>query len=302
MNRFAAVMLAVLLAALLHPSVLAGNRSGVDEDGFVHTVLSEPWSQGNNSGGTVLVHVIQDPDGTESRTYVPGTDNFTLEKDPCIDLDPVTGTPVVVWAQVDGRATALYLARMENGAWNEPRLIWADGAVNLDPEIDIRENLVHLIWRQEGETAVRLRLSLSRESLEPQFGPEELPVDMPGISAPGADSEPATTPGDDLSFFASVAPHQIPDQPGRMITWGIRDEPVPVVYFQPFLLPQGIQAVKESHSVWIEDRFVTWFTAGSSFYYTTLHEGQWDDLRVIDLKNGRTTSEAILLLHDLIQR
>ncbi len=302
MKRFFPTLLAALFAVLSLQHAMAGDSSMVDADGVVHTVVSESWTQGNISGGTVLIHVTQAPDGSESRAFVPGTDNSTVEKDPCIDIDPVSNSPVLVWARYTNRATALYVSRHDNGEWNAPRLIWSDGSMNLEPNIDVRVNLIHIKWKQERQQQVHLRLSLDRETLDPAFGPENLPLGMAGLVPPGADSGPVDSPGLDLSFFASVILPQIPDQPGRIITWGIRDEPVPVVYFQPFLLPVGMQNVRESESQWLEGRFVTWFTSGPAFYYTTMHDGRWDELRVIDLSDGRTTSEALLLLQDLIRR
>ena len=298
MKRMAPALLAALLAVLPLPAA----TSKVDGSGTVHTVLTETFSQGNNSGGTVLVHVAQAPDGTESRQFIPGTDNFTLEKNPVLDIDPVSDTPVLVWAQVVNRATTLFVARHENGSWSMPRLLWADGALNLEPCLDVRKNLLHVVWRQEGQNPVHLRLSLNRDSLEPAFGPEELPIDRQGLAEPGSDSAAVDSPGLDLSYFAAVIPPQSPEQPGRIVTWGIRDEPVPVVYFQPFLLPTGIQNVKEINSEWLAGTFVTWFTSGPSFYYTSLTEDRWDELRVIDLSGGRTTAEALLMLKDLLQR
>ncbi len=302
LKRLAPAWLPVLFVALTLPSVLAGNSSTVAGDGVVHTVLSEAWRQGNNTGGTVLVHVAQNPDGTETRQPVNGTDNFTIERDAFIAIDPVSNLPVLVWAQVTSRATALYVARLESGSWTTPHLFWDDGSTNLDPNIDIRDNLLHIVWKQEGESPVRLRLSLARESFVPAFGPEYLPTDLAGIAPPGIDSGPIDSPGLDLSYFASVISPQVPDQPGRIITWGIRDEPVPVVYFQPFHLPIGIQTVREQNSEWLAGTFVTWFTSGSSFYYTTFDDGKWEELKVIDLDDGRSTAEALLLLQDMLRR
>ena len=75
-----------------------------------------------------------------------------------------------------------------------------------------------------------------------------------------------------------------------------------MVYFQPFQIPLGIQSVRENDSQWLAGRFVTWFTSGPSFYYTTFDEGRWEELRLIDLSQGRSTAEALLLLQDLIRR
>jgi len=302
LKGFAPALLPALCMALTLPCAMADHSPVMDGAGVVHTVTTEPWTRDDISGGTVLVHVTRAPDGTESRRFVHGTDNFAVEQDPFIDIDPVSDTPVLVWTQVTIRASALYIAREEKGTWATPHLIWADGSINREPEIDVRDNLLHMIWSQDGRQPVRLRLSLGRETLTPAFGPEELPVNVEGIALPGDDPGPADTPDPDLSYFASVIPQPAPGQPGRIITWGIRDEPVPVVYFQPFQLPSGTQSVGEQNSEWLADRFVTWFTSGSSFYYTTLNDGNWDELKVIDLSDGRSTAEALLMLQDLIRR
>lgn len=306
--KYARTALAALLLTFVWASVQASNLSSVDSTGKVHTITVETWEDEGMTGGTVLVHVVQFPDGSMQFRTVTGTGDFALEKDPFIDIDPVTDEPVMVWARSDENGGTLQISRYNGSQWVEPTMVWSGNGHNLEPEIDIRSNLLHLVWMNDsGPAPLRYRLSLERTSLQQLFGPELLPVTDSDMiptegQSPDFGESPVVPPDSTLSYFSSILPPTVPGEPGSMFTWGIRDEPVPIVYFEALQLPVEMQRIRERNSEWIADRFVTWFTSGSSLYYTTLHNGYWDDLRIISLTDDRTSAEALRMIEDLIQR
>ncbi len=304
----AGIVFAAVFLAAAWTSVHAGNLSSVDSTGTVHSVAVDTWDNLNKTGGTVLIHTRQLRDGSKNSQSVPGTDDFALELDPFIDIDPVADMPVLVWARSEGNGTILQISRFGDTGWSPPVTVWSGPGNNLEPEIDVRPQMVHLVWMNDsGSFPRRYRLSLDRTSLEPVFGPEQLPINDPDIIPPEGQSadfggSAAPTPDPGLSYFSSILPSQVPGNSGALFTWGIRDEPVPVVYFEALQIPAGIQQVRERKSEWISGRFVTWFSAGSSFYYTTLRNGYWDDLRIIAMDENMPRAKALRMLEDQIRR
>jgi hypothetical protein len=306
--RIVRTALATLLLAFFCTWVQADNLNAVDSTGQVHSISVEAWKGNGKSVATALKHTIQLPDGTAQTCLVSGTDDLAFEEDPYIDIDPVNQEPLLVWSRFESFGTVLQISRFRNGHWSTPIPVWTEHGQGLEPEIDVKTSLLHLIWTSEsGAIAQRYRLSLDRKSLEPAFGPELLPtlhqnmVPLEGRSAESGDS-PVEAPESDLSYFSSILPPVTPGGPGAMITWGIRDEPIPIVYFEAFELPAGLQRIDNRKSEWVADRFVAWFETGSSLYYTTLQDGYWTDLRIIDLNQDRSAAEALRMIADLIDR
>ncbi len=290
----AALALAIGVAAAIPAT--GADVACVAASGPVHRVAVEMLASGNTFGATQLRHTVQNPDGSVESRVVPGTDDVTVEREPALAIDPVTDAPILVWGRNAGSGFELWITRFAGGSWSAPHPIYADGADNSQAEIRVGTAEVQVFWRQDTPGAPRrLRLVLDRDTLAPQLGPEDLPGGAPDSSATG-------TPTADLVYYASDLPGTVPGDPGHLVIWGARDEPVPIVYRQSFSLPSEGLRIRHCTAEWIADRLVLSFVSGSSFYYTSRVGESWTDLRLIALGNGVYESRARLMLRDMVRR
>lgn len=302
--RIAATALMVLVASAgMH--LLAGNQA-VTSDGVVHTVEAEVWTSGKTAAGTVLLHTVQNPDGSTSTAYIPGTDDHALDKQLDLDIDPVNDAPVLVWSRFEGDGFDLMASRFQAGSWSVPLRVHSDPTEILGAQLTVRQNLAHIFWERNdfGETPVRTRLSLERNSLNPVFGPETLPIESASLVPPQGDRSPGSTADatEDLSYFTSRIPPLDNGQPGVLAVYGIRDEPVPVGYFVARLYPSEVLEANDADTEWIAHEFVQWFTTVDRYYYSIETDGAWSDFRLIELDDGMTALEARMLLVRMLKR
>ena len=96
-------LLALSLLAMGGAVDLALAHEKLAGDGRVHRVHSQTAAPGplpvGGGGGTALVHTIQLPNGVTTSSVVPGTDTFSINLDPVVEIDPVTDEPVLVWCR-----------------------------------------------------------------------------------------------------------------------------------------------------------------------------------------------------------
>jgi hypothetical protein len=279
----------------------------VAPDGQVHRIEIDAWTNGSTAGsntaGTVLRHVVQKADGEEISRVVLGTDDFELERDPAIDLDPVTAAPILVWTRQDAEGHKILLSRFANGSWEQPRLVYTDGGVSGVPQIRATETMVHIFWKQDDPEIRRMRVGLDRESLDAVVGPEDAPISSPdAVSSDGGPDLSTEAPPADCRYFASHVGSGLTGGSGSIMIWGVRDEPIPIVYLREFLLPSEVRQIRTAKAGWIKDRFVLSFTAGENLYYTMLDDGEWTELRLIVLGSERTAGDGMRALVRMILR
>lgn len=270
-------------------------------DGTVYRIDVDPWALSGRVVGTALKSTRQFPKGGKEVTYIPGTDDAATDRDPAVEVDPSTGTVVVVWARNEGTGFNLYVTRYD-GAWSAPRLLVRMDGDELEPQIRFDTKYLHVSWHQDfaGQTTW-WRSSFRSGTLEQVFGPERIPTDDAVSVSP--DGGPAygtmDAPCNDVYFNATVFGRL--GDPGRAYVWGVRDEPVPFNFRQSLLLPAEVRSVVAADAGFIYGRFTYWFTTTDRLYYTTLVNGQWSDMRLVEL-GVATSSDARLMLRDLFKR
>jgi hypothetical protein len=295
----------VALVVSSSPAVRAGDEMKIARDGTVHSVSAGFELAVGNSNP--IVHVEQSPSGDSVTRVVPGTGtsgNFH----PAIELDPVTDLPVAVWMHVEHGEADIHLARFDGTEWSDPISVAPGRGDDVDPEIRIGQTLVHVLWRRQtsGGGVMLLRSSLDRVTLVTVLGPEHLSTDdvplvYPEGSADGADSS-ADSPDPEDSFVVEEVWDGDPEIPPVLIVYGIRDEPMPVGYRQGFILPPGTGDVTDPAAVWIGSRFVLSFVSANQLFYTIHENGEWSDLRRINLDGGVSVAEARRELAEMLLR
>lgn len=305
------VRIRCLIAVLAFLAVAPGwaQEHAVTSNGTIHSIDVVPWGHGPEGGGgatagAALQHVRHLPDGTRETRILPGTDDYTLDREPSLDLCPDSGNPVVAWSRVAKRGQhEILIARFEQDAWTAPQILYAGGTPDAAPRIRIARRHLHVVWEQDVEGAAprRLRMLLDRSTLETVQGPDDLPL---GTPQDGADSSGNTEPGDDLSHFASLVPSELPDGNATIVVWGIRDEPVPITYMRSIAAPPEVESARSVEAQWLEGRLVVWFVSGSRFYHTRRIErdGAWTDLQRIDLVGAMTAAEAHQMVQSMLRR
>jgi hypothetical protein len=291
------------LVALSIATVSRAEIQRLASDGTVYRVEVQTFAQSGRPTGTVLRATRQRPKGGKETANIPGTDDPIVERDPALEIDPSSGRPLVVWARNDGPGFNLYASRYD-GSWSTPRLIARLDGDDVEPQIRFDARYLHVSWRQDylGQTTY-WRSSFLATTLEPAFGPERIPTDdaMPPF-VDGETASVADAPASDQFFCATIA-SRVPGDPLRACIWGVRDEPVPINYRQLLPLPATVHAVSYSEARYLAGRFTYWaVTPDNKLHYTTLFNGQWAEMRVIELSPQTSAADARLLLIDLNHR
>jgi hypothetical protein len=293
-----------LLACVGAALVLAPARAEVQRlacDGTVYRVEVDTWVQSGRPSGTVLRSTRQRPKGGKDLSYIPGTDDAAIDRDPALEIDPSSGKPVVVWARSDAGAFNLYVSRFDT-SWSAPRLLVKMDGDDLEPQVRFDARYLHVSWRQDraGQTTY-WRSSFLSSTLEPAFGPERIPTeDAVSVSTDGGLADATEAPAG-TQYFCATLFDRVGD-PGRAYVWGVRDEPVPINYRQSFVLPPEVRSVTFAEAGHVGGRFTYWFTTNDRMYYTTLANGRWVDMRVVELTAQTSVAEARLQLAVLNQR
>ncbi|HZN55720.1 MAG TPA: hypothetical protein VFB67_10425 [Candidatus Polarisedimenticolaceae bacterium] len=303
MIRRAAILASAAVALATAPHARADVQR-IAGDGTVHRVDVEPYVQPNRVAGTVLKSTRQKPKGGKETSWIPGTDDVFLDREPVLEIDPATGKPVVVWSRNEGTGFNIYVSKFDGTCWSAARLLIKTDADDIEPRIRVDRNYLHVVWRQDlaGQPSY-WRWSFKTSTLDPVYGPERLPTDDPVLVPPEGGT---TTGATDISwserFFCASIFSRIPGDPGRSYIWGVRDEPVPINFRQAFELPAEVKAIVASDAEWVGGRITYWFTTTDKLYYTIYTAGKWSEMRVIELGAPIGTADARLLIFDLNRR
>lgn len=290
------VTIALLVAA---PGVVRADSQKLATDGTVHRIDVEVWtSPQGKAQGTALRHVRQKPTGGRDSALVPGTDDAALDQEPAVEFEGSSGQIIVVWSRWDGTGFQLYGARFDRGAWSAPRPLARIDGDQRAPQIRLDDKYLHVVSRRDRDGATAYyRTSYPRGSFDLAFGPELLPPDGGPSSTSDATSDPSGFSG----YFGAPLPGRVSGEPPHVVVWGVRDEPVPVGYFQLFDLPLDARNPSQVEAKWIHGRFTVWFVSGDRFYYATRRSVVWSEFRVIDLSATVGPSDAKRLVTDMLR-
>jgi hypothetical protein len=284
-----------LAAALAVGTVLAVPPQQIDGQGNLHRV--EAISLGKPAI-PVLRHTMVRPDGTTAVVVIPGTNDPALDTNPAVAVDPVRGTVVLVWSRDTGSGLAVYVSRFADGVWSSPRLALDNpNGDEIDPQIQITPTLVHVVAHHGTEYT---RVCLDLEGLEIAFGPEQLSVSNPPIT-PGVDP-PTATPVESLAYFSSRVIQPSESDPGQIVIWGVRDEPVPIDYSEVMRVPFGVSNGNLSVASPIEGSLTATVISSNYAWYTVFQNGNWRTFGALLLDGTTSLSDVRALLADMIRR
>jgi len=284
-----------LALALAAGPALAAPAQQIDGQGILHRVEAV-WA--GKPAMPVLRHTMVRPDGTTVTLLVPGTIDLFVDTDPALAVDPARGSLVLAWSRNTGGGSSVYVSRYSGSGWSSPLLALHDASGDeIEPQIQITPSLVHVVAHSGNAYQ---RICLDPESLHPVFGPEPLATERPAIT-PGVDA-PTATPIGSQNFFASAVLRPAETDPGRVVIWGVRDEPVPIDYVEALALPSdpadGNQALADP----IEGRLMLTVTSATRMWYTLFEDGEWRSFASLSLDETTTVSELRTLLADMIRR
>lgn len=296
-----AVLALVLWAVAGEPA--RADVQKIAPDGTVHRVDVEVFNTGQTGSGTRLRHTRQSPGGMTESTIVAGTDDPAVDREPSLDIDPVTGRPILVWSRNEGAGFDVVLSRYEGQGWAPFVRVTSGGGDESSPQVGSGNHLIHVLYRQGMSAQTSFyRSSFDRTSLAPVFGPELLPVDGMPFVPPEGESTPSSAPppAADHVFFSAAVPGARPGDPGRILVWGVRDDPAPIVYRQGFLLPSDARSLEQHRAGWVSCRFALWYATADRFYYTSRVGGLWHEVRIVALSSTTTVADARLQLEEMI--
>ena len=316
--RRLAPFLPCLIGAVLAAS--GESRAAVDRiveaEGTVHRVTTESWPADQLWTSTAIRYTRQSADGHVSSMLIPGTDDYVLDRDPALAIDPQTGQPIIVWSRYETVGYDLYAVTIRNGSWSPPRLLLAPNPSRVRPRVKTDASLVHVFWTHQldGNVSRVARASFLPGSLTLLLGPEPARVDCvpPPMSSTGA-SDGTTADGGSFNpvggdppsgdtYFAAEVPGG-PGEPPVLGVWGVRDEPVPIDFRAAFSLPIGAQNLSRVDAAMISGRLTVWFEwSGGLWYAFDDGAGRFTPLRVIKREAGGFSADAIVLLRELLDR
>jgi len=292
----------VLWAAWALPA--RADVQAISGDGFVHRVEVMTWTGSGRGTGTALRHSWQTPDGTRHSVTVPGTDDDVVDRQPAIDVDPHTNAVVLVWSRTEPAGSRIFWSRFEAGRWLPAAPLHASLTVDaITPDVRVGSNLTHVIWREtSGPPTVVKRASFERRTMSLTYGPEVLDAnDAPFADASGSAVSNSWTPDD--AFFALTIPGLLVGGTGRVVVWGVRDEPVPVGMKASFFLTVESSAVSDVSAQAIGDRVALWYVTTDRLVYATCTvDGPWSDQSAVNLSATLSSSEAKLRVAQMILR
>lgn len=290
-HRWPRALLALLLAGSASLA-LGAPAQQIDNDATLHRV--EAVLTGD-PGVSALRHTLV-RDGLSRAALVPGTEDTSLDLEPALAIDPVRGTPVLAWSRDTGAGFDVYVSRFDEAAWTPAMRVLQGAADEVRPRILVSPSLVHVVARAGGEY---VRISLDRVSLQPAFGPEPLPT----TATPVAPGMTVTAPSTSTQlYFASDVLQPAPEDPRRVVIWGVRDEPVPIDYVEALALPPGsAEEPATAQAVPVEGRLTLTVVSESRLWYTHSRETTWAEFSSVDLE-AVSLSDVLAMLPDLIRR
>lgn len=295
-------MAALAIGAILALPALADTRK-LAADGTVHTIDVQTVGSGKNTG-TALRHTRHGAGVAAQSVLVPGTEDVVIDREPAIEIDPVSGTLFLVWSRYDAGNFNIYISRYNGTAWSAASAVLKVSGDDVEPQIRITDNYVHVGWRQilSGQSSF-YRMSFLSTTLTPAYGPERVRTDdLWPVPADGASVSGTPDPSQDEKIFAGIVFSSNSTEPGKSHLWGVRDEPVPIGYRECLLLPSAVRSAAGVEAGWLGGRFTFWFVSGSRFYYATRAEGAWSPTRAIDLAAGVSAADARWIVEDMNRR
>lgn len=293
--RLVRSLLSLAAVMLVAGPALAAAAPQIDARGTLHRVEAV-WS--GKPAMSVLRHSLVRPDGTTATGVVPGTDDLFLDTDPALAVDPVRGTLVLAWSRDIGTGYAVYVSRYGESGWSTPvRVLDEPFGGEIDPQIQITPSLVHVVAHSG---LAYKRICLDPVSLQPVFGPEPLWNGGVGI-IPGVDP-PTATPTDGHVFFTSNVIPPSETDPGRVVIWGVRDEPVPIDYLEALALPLDTLDVAPTAAAPIEGSLTVTVDSGTHVWYTVFQNGAWSTAASVALDGGITLNDVRSMLAEMIRR
>lgn len=284
-----------LAAALVAGTALATPPQQIDSQGNLHRV-EEVWA--GKPAVPILRHTMVRPDGTTSVVVIPGTDDAAVDTDPAVAVDPVRGTVLLAWSRDTGDGFAVYVSRFSASAWSGPHLALDNSSGDeLDPQIQITPSLVHVVAHHGADYT---RIVLDPERLEAVFGPEPLSTVMPAIT-PGVDA-PTSTPIASLAYFSSAVIRPSTSEPGQIVIWGVRDEPVPIDYREAMRVPIDLLNGSTAIVTPIEGSLTATVVSPNYAWYTVFLGGDWRAFGSLRLDGNTTLSDVRGFLADMIRR
>jgi hypothetical protein len=209
---------------------------------------------------------------------------------------------VVVWSRYDTGGFNLYVSRLDT-VWSAPRQIVKLDGDDIEPQIHLTRRYLHVSWRQRtGSFSTYWRASFYSGSYQLAYGPERIPTDdLDAIPLEGGPETDGDVSSDDRYFCATVLGRTLSD-PVQAYVWGVRDEPVPIGYLQSFVLPPQARTVVAQRAEYAGGRLTLWVATADAVYYTTLANGRWADMRVVELGPKTSLSDVRLLLEESNRR
>jgi hypothetical protein len=292
-------LLLLLLATALGSAGALADVQKVGADGLVHRVEVEAVK----GGGTQLRHFLTRNDGTTFNGVIPGTEDASPERDAVVEIDALTESPVVAWSRDGGTGWDIWISRFDNGAWAPPRRVLADAFHEIRPQLEVGAKLAHVVARSEtGTRTDYVRVSVDRLTLLPAYGPESLPLDGFTLGADGEQDAASPVPPRGNAYFASDILRASATDPGKIVIWGVRDEPVPIDFRQVFLMPAGIRDPEQPAASWVEETLTVTVGSPARFWYTTRLLGKWTPMRGIGLDDRTSRADARTMVADTIRR
>jgi hypothetical protein len=299
--RTAALVLGFAAAA----GALAPVRAEVQRiaaDGMVYRVDVDTYIGNGKPNGTLLRTTRQRAKGGRDTFVVTGTDDAVADRDPALEIDPASGKPILVWARAELGGFNLFISKFD-GAWSAPRLLAKLDGDDLAPEIHFDDRLLHVSWRQDlGGVSTYWRSSFNPATWQQVYGPERVPTDDPSpVPTDGGPEINGNVSSTDQYFCSSTLGRTVTD-PSRATIWGVRDEPVPIGYARSFVLPSEIRLVQAQGAGFLGGRLTLWITTNDRLYYTTLANGRWADMRVVEITPLTSAADARFLIEDINRR
>ena len=298
-----------LLPCLLGVALATGGievRAAIDRvvepDGTVHRLAVEFWPQ-YPGPGTAIRYTRQYPSGHLTSALIPGTDDYALDREPALALDPKTGQPIAVWARFQTVGFDLFVSSFDGVSWTPPRPLLTPNPDRVRPRVKADDSLVHVFWTfLDGDASRVARASFRPGDLALVLGPEPARIDCLPPTTDGALFDPgAGDPPSGDTYFAAEVPGRTTADPPILGVWGVRDEPVPIDFRAAFALPNGARDLQKVDAAMISGRLTVWFEWSGGLWYTFDDgSGRFTPLRVIKREAGGFTSDALVLLREMI--
>ena len=287
-------LLSLTLLLLAGPA-LAAPAQQMDGNGVLHRVEEVWWGK---PAIPVLRHTMISPDGATTTQIVPGTADLFVDTDPALAVDAARGSLVLAWSRDTGGGFSVYVSRYDGIGWSLPVPALHDPSGDeIEPQIQVTPSLVHVVAHSGNAYQ---RVCLEPLSLYPVYGPEALPTAQPPIT-PGVDG-PSASPIGSHTFFASTVLRPSDAEPGTVVIWGVRDEPVPIDYVEVLALPSEPTDGNPAEAAPIEGRLTLTVTSSTRIWYTIYEDDTWRPFASLSLDVTTTLSDLRTLLADMIRR